>query len=143
MVTDSLMKLLIMQVYQNRLSWGALLFDMDNDGYKDIYVCNGIYHDLTNQDFVDFFANEFMQKWWFLARKNKSKRSLIECQVPPILIMLLKTIKLNFLEAKIGVLIYLVFQMERLMATDNDGDLDLIVNNVNMEAFVLEIILKE
>jgi hypothetical protein len=29
------------------------------------------------------------------------------------------------------------------MATDNDGDLDLIVNNVNMEAFVLEIILKE
>jgi hypothetical protein len=43
-------------------SWGALLFDMDNDGYKDIYVCNGIYHDLTNQDFVDFFANEFMQK---------------------------------------------------------------------------------
>jgi hypothetical protein len=35
-----------MQVYQNRLSWGALLFDMDNDGYKDIYVCNGIYHDL-------------------------------------------------------------------------------------------------
>jgi hypothetical protein len=39
------------------------------------------YIDLTNQDFVDFFANEFMQKWWFLARKNKSKRSLIECQV--------------------------------------------------------------
>jgi hypothetical protein len=32
-------------------SWGALLFDMDNDGYKDIYVCNGIYHDLTNQIF--------------------------------------------------------------------------------------------
>jgi hypothetical protein len=52
-------------------SWGALLFDMDNDGYKDIYVCNGIYP-TTNQDFVDFFANEFMQKWWFLARKNKS-----------------------------------------------------------------------
>jgi len=37
-------------------SWGALLFDMDNDGYRDIYVCNGIYHDLTNQDFMDFFA---------------------------------------------------------------------------------------
>jgi len=35
-------------------SWGALLFDMDNDGLKDIYVCNGIYHDLTNQDFMDF-----------------------------------------------------------------------------------------
>jgi hypothetical protein len=46
MVTDSLMRLLIMQVYQNRLELGALLFDMDNDGYKDIYVCNGIYQQI-------------------------------------------------------------------------------------------------
>jgi hypothetical protein len=42
--------------------WSCAFCDMDNDGYKDIYVCNGIYNDLTNQDFVDFFANEFMQK---------------------------------------------------------------------------------
>jgi hypothetical protein len=27
---------------------------MDNDGYKDIYVCNGIYHDLTNQILLIF-----------------------------------------------------------------------------------------
>jgi hypothetical protein len=52
-------------------SWGALLFDMDNDGYKDIYVCNGIYHDLTNQDFVDFFANEFMQKMVITGKKEE------------------------------------------------------------------------
>jgi hypothetical protein len=69
----------------------GLLFDMDNDGYKDIYVCNGIYHDLTNQDFVDFFANEFMQKWWFLARKNKSIINRMPSTL--FLIMLLKTIK--------------------------------------------------
>ncbi len=49
-------------VAQTDWSWGALLFDMDNDGYKDIYICNGIYHDLTNQDFMDFFANEVYQK---------------------------------------------------------------------------------
>jgi hypothetical protein len=45
-------------------SWGALLFDMDNDGYKDIYVCNGIYHDLTNQDFVDFSQMNSCRRWW-------------------------------------------------------------------------------
>jgi hypothetical protein len=38
-------------------SWGALIFDIENDCYKDIYVCIGINHDLTNQDFMDFFAN--------------------------------------------------------------------------------------
>ncbi|HEY0772044.1 MAG TPA: VCBS repeat-containing protein, partial [Sphingobacteriaceae bacterium] len=39
-------------------SWGALLFDMDNDGLKDIFVANGIYQDLTNQDFLAYASNE-------------------------------------------------------------------------------------
>ena len=33
------------------------MFDMDNDGYRDIFVTNGINHDLTDIDFVNFFAN--------------------------------------------------------------------------------------
>ena len=43
-------------------SWGALMFDMDNDGYNDIYVCNGVNKDVTNLDFMDFFANDVLQK---------------------------------------------------------------------------------
>ena len=31
-------------------SWGALLFDADNNGFRDIFVANGIYKDLTDQD---------------------------------------------------------------------------------------------
>ena len=38
-------------------SWGALIFDMDNDGLKDIFVANGIYKDLLDQDYVNFLAN--------------------------------------------------------------------------------------
>jgi len=38
-------------------SWGALIFDMDNDGNKDIFVANGIYKDLLDQDYVNFLAN--------------------------------------------------------------------------------------
>jgi hypothetical protein len=50
------------------------LFGMDNDGYKDIYVCRFNYHDLTNQDFVDFFANnEFMQKMVITGKKKKER----------------------------------------------------------------------
>ncbi|MCE2822638.1 MAG: VCBS repeat-containing protein, partial [Saprospiraceae bacterium] len=33
-------------------SWGALMFDADNDGWRDIYVCNGIYKDVVDQDFI-------------------------------------------------------------------------------------------
>ncbi len=39
-------------------SWGALFMDMDNDGLKDIFVANGIYQDLTDQDYVSFIADE-------------------------------------------------------------------------------------
>ena len=33
-------------------SWGALFFDMDNDGLKDLFIANGIYRDLTDQDYL-------------------------------------------------------------------------------------------
>ncbi len=39
-------------------SWGALMFDMDNDGLKDIFVANGIYQDLTDQDYLQYISNE-------------------------------------------------------------------------------------
>lgn len=43
-------------VSSSEWSWGALLLDADNDGYEDIYISNGIYRDLTNQDFLEFDA---------------------------------------------------------------------------------------
>lgn len=45
-------------VHATDWSWGALLFDMDNDGQKDIFVANGIVKNLTDQDYVAFLADE-------------------------------------------------------------------------------------
>lgn len=39
-------------------SWGALLFDMDNDGLRDIFVANGIYKDLLDRDYLTFSGAE-------------------------------------------------------------------------------------
>src|SRR6201996_1343608 len=39
-------------------SWGALCFDFNNDGWKDIFVSNGISRDLTNQDFLTYFSTD-------------------------------------------------------------------------------------
>ncbi|WP_438963511.1 FG-GAP repeat domain-containing protein, partial [Winogradskyella sp.] len=39
-------------------SWGALFFDMDNDGLKDLFIANGIYQDLTNQDYLKYISNQ-------------------------------------------------------------------------------------
>ncbi|MFV8341767.1 VCBS repeat-containing protein [Flavobacterium sp. XS2P39] len=122
-------------------SWGALLFDMDNDGYKDIYVCNGIYHDLTNQDFVDFFANEFMQKMVVTGKKEEIETIISKMPSTAIPNYAFKNNNnLTFTnEAQQWGLDTPSFSNGAAYGDlDNDGDLDLIVNNVNMEAFVYQ-----
>lgn len=120
-------------------SWGALLLDMDNDGYKDIYVCNGIYHDLTNQDFVDFFANEVYQKMAVTGKKEDMENIINKMPSTPVANYAFKNNKnLTFTnDAKNWGLDTPSFSNGAAYADlDNDGDLDLIINNVNMPAFV-------
>jgi len=120
-------------------SWAGLLFDMDNDGYRDIYVTNGINHDLTDLDFIDFFANEINQKMALTGKKEAIDSIINKMPVSPqsnIAFKNNKDITFSNETKKWG--------LEDLGQSngiaygdlDNDGDLDMVVNNVNIEAFV-------
>ena len=64
-------------------SWAGLLFDMDNDGNRDIFITNGINHDLTDLDFVNFFANEIIQKMALTGRKQAIDSIINKMPVKP------------------------------------------------------------
>lgn len=42
-------------------SWAPLVADYDNDGWQDLFVTNGIFHDITNRDFIRF-RRQYIQK---------------------------------------------------------------------------------
>lgn len=120
-------------------SWGALMFDADNDGYNDIYVCNGIYNDVIDQDFIDFFANELIQGMQATGVKeniNTIIEKMPSVPIPNYFFHNSKTLKFEEKGEEFGLATPSFSNGAMYADLDNDGDLDLLVNNVNMPCFV-------
>ena len=120
-------------------SWGALMFDADNDGQTDIYVCNGIYHDVTDQDFIDFFSNDIIKKMAITGKKDDINTITNKMPSVPLANKAFKNLgNLKFKDAskEWGFTTPSFSNGAAYADLDNDGDLDLIVNNVNEKAMV-------
>jgi len=120
-------------------SWAGLMFDMDNDGLKDIFITNGINHDLTDLDFVDFFANEIVQKMALTGKKESIDSIISKMPIKPQPNYAYKNngdISFKNANKEWGFELPSRSNGAAYADLDNDGDLDLVINNVNTPAFI-------
>jgi len=121
-------------------SWAPLMVDFDNDGDKDIYITNGYVKDITDLDFINY-SNE---NGIFGTPEAKSKRLKESVSKLPG-IYLPNFIYEQVLEENFDDVSTKWIQEKESFSNgaayadlDNDGDLDMVVNNINSKAFVLE-----
>lgn len=120
-------------------SWGALITDMDNDGLKDIFVANGIYKDLTDQDYIQFFSNRDMVMS-IISGNKVDYRKLIDAipsvKIPSYAFRNNGDYTFSNLSVEWGFSNPGFSNGAAYGDLDNDGDADMVVNNVNMPMYI-------
>ncbi|MDQ3844139.1 MAG: VCBS repeat-containing protein [Bacteroidota bacterium] len=130
-------------------SWSVLMADFDNDGWKDMHITNGLAKDVTNNDYVSFRNAQTQNDYTFggtavSTAPDKSTLQLLRKNLDEY-----GSVKVNnYFFHNNGNLTFSNATEQTGLATpsvsngaayadlDNDGDLDLVVNNMNQEAFL-------
>lgn len=120
-------------------TWSPLFADFDNDGLQDLFVTNGYGKDITDMDFVKYRENES----YAFSDINDLKDSVLDSlnKLSPIELpnYIFKNKGNYTFEKKIdswGLDQISISNGSSYADLDLDGDLDLLVNNINQEAFV-------
>ncbi|MEP3209773.1 MAG: VCBS repeat-containing protein [Maribacter sp.] len=119
-------------------SWASLFADFNNDGLKDVFVTNGYKRDYTNMDFMNFAVQAKLEE-----NKTGKQTAIMELisEIP-------STVVENYVYENNGNLTFTKKNSDWGLGQkslsngaayadlDNDGDLDLVVNNLEQEAFI-------
>ncbi|MDB5247507.1 MAG: RNA-binding protein [Segetibacter sp.] len=121
-------------------SWAPLMADYDNDGLKDLFVTNGFLKDFTNMDFIKFKSSYFQ---YLNGRVTPESVMELISKIPSSNVnnyIFQNTGNLHFKNqgANWGFKDASNSNGAAYADLDNDGDLDLVTNNINQPAFVYQ-----
>ncbi|MGV8877829.1 MAG: VCBS repeat-containing protein [Sphingobacteriaceae bacterium] len=121
-------------------SWSPLMADYNNDGFKDVFISNGYLRDYTNMDFLKF-KGDFLQS----NDPNQVRNSLLRLvdampasNVNNYLFQNNGDLTFKNVSATWGMNLPSNSNGAAYADLDNDGDLDLVINNINLPAFIYE-----
>ncbi len=119
-------------------SWCPLFADFDNDGYKDLFVTNGYFRDYTNKDFLRYWGDYKVKK--AIDREPVQLLDLIKAmpvtRYPSYIFRNNHDLTFSNKQKEWGLDQPKISNGAVYVDLDNDGDLDLVVNNINDEAFI-------
>lgn len=123
-------------------SWSSLFLDFDKDGNKDLFISNGINKRMNDTDYINFVSSDEIQQKISEKRFDESDESLVDL-IPEIKIpnkFYLNQSNLQFKDIQKLVKNNLPSFSNGAISIDldNDGDLDIVTNNINDLAFIYE-----
>jgi enediyne biosynthesis protein E4 len=122
-------------------SWAPLFADFDNDGWKDLFIANGYRKDVTNLDFIFFGmqnGNPFGTKEARRTITNKEFDKVKDVKLNNYVFRNMGTLEFEDKTAEWGMDFQTFSNGAAYADFDNDGDLDLITNNIDEEVTIYE-----
>lgn len=120
-------------VHETDWSWAPLFSDFDNDGWQDLFITNGFPKDVTDRDFGDFRITASR-----LIPKAQLIEAIPEIKIPNFMFKNMGGSQFEDTTAKWGLDFGTYSNGAAYGDLDNDGDLDLVINNINDPALLLE-----
>lgn len=132
-------------IAQTDWSWSPLLADFDNDGFRDLFISNGYGKDVTDLDHINFTQN--LGPFSTIEDRRelllKGLGALKEVRLPNYIYQNNKDLTFSDKSIDWGFVHASISNGAVYSDLDNDGDLDLVVNNLNDEAFLYKNMLME
>jgi hypothetical protein len=127
-------------VYATDWSWAPLWMDFDNDGLKDLFISNGIPKRMNDMDYVNFVSNEEIQSKISSNKMEEKDMALVnkfpEIKIPNKLFKNNGNLSFSDIYQQIANDKPTYSNGAIYADLDNDGDLDVVVNNIDEAAMV-------